>query len=66
MRFFKELRDHLDYHFYRSEWETYEKLGLSNNFLVRGIWTEDICHSANQKTTEQIFLQISISYQLEW
>ena len=36
-RFFKELRDHLDYHFYRSEWETCKKLGLYDDFLVRGI-----------------------------
>ncbi len=30
---FKELKDHLDYHFYRSEWETCKKLGLSDDFL---------------------------------
>ncbi len=40
--FFKELRDHLDYHFYRSEWETCKKLGLYDDFLVRGIRIEDI------------------------
>ncbi len=41
-RFFKELRDHLDYHFYWSEWETCKKLGLYDDFLVRGIRIEDI------------------------
>ncbi len=33
--FFKELRDHLDYHFYRSEWETCKKLGLFDYFLFK-------------------------------
>ncbi len=42
MRFFKELRDHLDYYFYWSEWENCKKLGLYNEFLVRGIQIEDI------------------------
>ncbi len=35
--FFKEFRDNLDYHFYRSEWETCKIMGLSDDFLVRGI-----------------------------